>query len=167
MFLNGHPPIAGGRELWGFPKKLAWPELRVEEDTRHGVLKYVPDPVAVATMGYNHRTLALESLLTSLSPLNFLMKIIPHVDGSPRICELVRSFMEDITVKGAWEGPAAFPTAAVNGQSPSSAMAGSWKKDGSWGPSAEPNQSHEPLEGTLLLAHNQLCVTGDEARQSE
>jgi len=22
MFLNDHPPIAGGRELWGFPKKL-------------------------------------------------------------------------------------------------------------------------------------------------
>ena len=25
MFLNDHPPIAGGRELWGFPKKLASP----------------------------------------------------------------------------------------------------------------------------------------------
>ena len=22
MFLNDEPPIAGGRELWGFPKKL-------------------------------------------------------------------------------------------------------------------------------------------------
>ena len=28
MFLNDHPPIAGGRELWGFPKKLASPTLR-------------------------------------------------------------------------------------------------------------------------------------------
>src|SRR5215510_14961231 len=27
MFLNDHPPIAGGRELWGFPKKLAEPTL--------------------------------------------------------------------------------------------------------------------------------------------
>ena len=25
MFLNDEPPIAGGRELWGFPKKLASP----------------------------------------------------------------------------------------------------------------------------------------------
>ena len=25
MFLDDHPPIAGGRELWGFPKKLAKP----------------------------------------------------------------------------------------------------------------------------------------------
>jgi len=107
MFLNDHPPIAGGRELWGFPKKLAWPELRVEKDTLQGVLKYGPIPVAVATMGYKHRALASDPILRSLSEANFLLKIIPHVDGSPRICELVRYFMEDITVKGAWEGPAA------------------------------------------------------------
>ena len=31
MFLNDDPPIAGGRELWGFPKKLAEPTLRVED----------------------------------------------------------------------------------------------------------------------------------------
>ena len=33
MFLDDHPPIAGGRELWGFPKKLAKPTLRAEIDT--------------------------------------------------------------------------------------------------------------------------------------
>src|SRR5262249_36821917 len=38
---------------------------------------------------------------------NFLLKIIPHVDGSPRICELVEYYLEDITLKGAWTGPAA------------------------------------------------------------
>jgi len=30
---------------------------------------------------------------------NFMLKIIPHVDGSPRICELVRYYLEDITLK--------------------------------------------------------------------
>ena len=107
MYLNDHAPIAGGRELWGFPKKLAYPELRVEKDTLGGVLRYGPVPVAVATMGYKHRAVAHEPILASMSAPNFLLKIIPHVDGSPRICELVRYFMEDITVKGAWEGPAA------------------------------------------------------------
>src|SRR6266581_4352126 len=29
MFLNDEPPIAGGPELWGFPKKLANPTLQV------------------------------------------------------------------------------------------------------------------------------------------
>src|ERR1700741_5559634 len=33
MFLDDHPPIAGGRELWGFPKKLASPKLSVDKDT--------------------------------------------------------------------------------------------------------------------------------------
>ncbi len=107
MYLNDHPPIAGGRELWGFPKKLAWPELRVEKDTLVGVLKYGTSPVAAATMGFKHRILEPGPVLESLKSANYLLKIIPHVDGTPRICELVRYYMEDITVKGAWEGPAA------------------------------------------------------------
>ena len=107
MFLNDHPPIAGGREIWGFPKKLAWPEFRVEKETLGGVLKYGPIPVAVATMGYKFRPLDHDKILASLKAPNFLLKIIPHVDCSPRVCELVRYYLEDITVKGAWEGPAA------------------------------------------------------------
>src|SRR5258707_1507375 len=107
MYLDDEAPIAGGRELWGFPKKLASPKLSIESDTLLGVLRYGPVPVAVATMGYKHRTLAHDKILGSLSAPNFLLKIIPHVDGKPRICELVRYFCEDITVKGAWEGPAA------------------------------------------------------------
>jgi acetoacetate decarboxylase len=33
--------------------------------------------------------------------------VIPHVDGTTQICELVRYLCEDITVKGTWEGSAA------------------------------------------------------------
>jgi acetoacetate decarboxylase len=107
MFLDCEPPIAGGREIWGFPKKLASPELRVEKDTIGGILRYGPVPVALATMGYKYRELPHDKILASLSEPNFLLKIIPHVDGTPRICELVRYFCEHNTVKGAWEGPAA------------------------------------------------------------
>jgi acetoacetate decarboxylase len=107
MYLDDEAPIAGGRELWGFPKKLASPKVSVETDTLLGVLRYGPVPVAVATMGYKHRALAHDKILASLSAPNYLLKIIPHVDGGPRICELVRYFCEQITVKGAWEGPAA------------------------------------------------------------
>ena len=107
MYLDDHPPIAGGREIWGFPKKLASPELRVEKDTLGGILRYGPVPVALATMGYKHRALPHDQILASLSMPNFLLKIIPHVDCSVRVCELVRYYLEDITVKGAWEGPAA------------------------------------------------------------
>ncbi|HVN35330.1 MAG TPA: acetoacetate decarboxylase [Casimicrobiaceae bacterium] len=107
MYLDDESPIAGGRELWGFPKKLAAPKLTVEKDTLLGVLRYGPVPVAVATMGFKHRALPTDKVLATLKAPNYLLKIIPHVDGSARICELVRYFCEDITVKGAWEGPAA------------------------------------------------------------
>jgi acetoacetate decarboxylase len=50
MFLNDEPPIAGGRELWGFPKKLANPNLRTEIDMLVGTLDYGPVRVATATM---------------------------------------------------------------------------------------------------------------------
>jgi acetoacetate decarboxylase len=107
MFLNDHPPIAGGRELWGFPKKLANPSLRAEIDTLVGTLDYGPVRVATATMGYKHRDADHEAVLAALAAPNFLLKIIPHVDGSPRICELVEYYLEDIQLKGAWTGPAA------------------------------------------------------------
>jgi acetoacetate decarboxylase len=107
MYLDCDPPITGGRELWGFPKKLASPSLKVEKDTLFGVLRFGPVPVAVATMGYKHRALPLDKIKASLAVPGYLLKIIPHVDGTPRICEIVRYQCEDIEVKGAWEGPAA------------------------------------------------------------
>jgi len=107
MFLNDGPPIFGGRELWGFPKKLANPTLHVEIDQLVCNLDYGPVRVATGTMGYKHKAMDLNAIKASLSAPNFLLKIIPHVDGSPRICELVEYYLEDITVKGAWTSPAA------------------------------------------------------------
>ena len=107
MFLNDHPPIAAGRELWGFPKKLAQPTLKVEIDTLVGTLNYGSVRIATGTMGYKHRALNLAAETKGLGAPNFLLKVIPHVDGSPRICELVRYYLEEVTVKGAWTGPAA------------------------------------------------------------
>ena len=107
MYLNDDAPIAGGREIWGFPKKLAEPSLTVAKDTLLGTLDYGPVRVATGTMGYKHRALDKAKVLAALLQPNFLLKIIPHVDCSPRICELVRYSLEDVTVKGAWEGPAA------------------------------------------------------------
>jgi acetoacetate decarboxylase len=107
MYLNDDSPIAGGREIWGFPKKLAEPSLRVEVDTLLGTLDYGPVRVATGTMGYKHKALDLAKVKESLEAPSFLLKIVPHVDCTPRICEIVRYYMEDLTVKGAWSGPAA------------------------------------------------------------
>ncbi len=107
MFLNDHPPIAGGREIWGFPKELAEPSLTTNVDSLLGTLRYHGVPVAVATMGYKHKVADHDAVLASLLAPNFLLKIIPHVDGSVRICELVEYHLSDIDLKGAWTGPAA------------------------------------------------------------
>ena len=107
MFLNDHPPIAGGRELWGFPKKLASPSLRAEIDTLVGTLDYGPVRVATASMGYKHRQADIAAIKVSLAAPNFLLKIMPHVDGSPRVCEIVEYHLEDVMLKGAWTGPSA------------------------------------------------------------
>ncbi|MEX8495989.1 acetoacetate decarboxylase [Sphaerotilus sp.] len=107
MYLDDHPPIAAGRELWGFPKKLGKPELRVHADTLMGTLDYSDFRVATGTMGFKHQALDADKVRASMAEPNFLLKIIPHVDGTPRICELVRYGLVDIQVKGAWSGPGA------------------------------------------------------------
>ena len=107
MFLNDGPPILGGRELWGFHKKYAQPSLTVDKDTLIGTLDYGPVRVATGTMGYKHRALDLGAVAAALAMPNYLLKVIPHVDGTPRICELVDYRLEDVIVKGAWTGPVA------------------------------------------------------------
>jgi len=106
MFLDNHSPIAGGRELWGFPKKLGRPQLEVASDTLLGKLDYGPVRIATATMGFKHRAAPSTAVLAALAAPNYLLKVIPHVDGSPRVCELVRYHTVDVTLKGAWTGPA-------------------------------------------------------------
>jgi acetoacetate decarboxylase len=105
MFVDDESAIAGGRELWGFPKKLASPTLKIEKDTLVGTLDYGPVRVATGTMGYKHRTLNASQIKAALGAPNFLIKVLPHVDGTARICELVEYRLEDIEVRGAWAGP--------------------------------------------------------------
>jgi acetoacetate decarboxylase len=109
MYLDDEGPIAGGRELWGFPKKLATPRLIIDgNETLLGTLDYGTQRIATGTMGYKHQALDIEAEQKKLaSTPNYLLKVIPHVDGSARICELVRFYLRDVTVLGAWGGPAA------------------------------------------------------------
>jgi acetoacetate decarboxylase len=106
MYLNDGPPILGGRELWGFPKKFGQPSLAVDKDTLIGTLDYGPVRVATGTMGFKYNALDPKPIEAALAKPNYLLKIIPHVDGTPRICELVDYRLEDVVLKGAWSGPA-------------------------------------------------------------
>lgn len=107
MFLDNQSPIAGGREIWGFPKKLAKPKLFVDTDTLVGFLDYGAVRVATATMGYKHEVIDSNLILNSLKEPVFLLKNIPGVDGKPLVNQLTRTYLENITVKGSWQGPGA------------------------------------------------------------
>ena len=58
-------------------------------------------------MGFAHRALAEAEAMVELAAPGVLLKIIPHVDGRPRICELVRYWMVELRFKGGWAAPAA------------------------------------------------------------
>lgn len=107
MYLDDEAPIAGGRELWGFPKKLANPKISHEGEVIVGTLDCRGVRCATATMGYKHKEADKEAVLKGMLDPNYMLKIIPHVDGGARILELVRYYLEDIQIKGAWTGPAA------------------------------------------------------------
>ena len=107
MYLDDNAPIAGGREIWGFPKKLAKVKTSHQSEAIVCTLHFGTVLCVSATMGYKHRELDPAPILKNLAKPNFMIKIIPHVDCTPRICELVRYYCEDVTVKGAWTGPAA------------------------------------------------------------
>src|SRR5882757_4699268 len=91
--------------------------VRFEGEVLVGTLHYGSVLCASATMGYKHRQFDHDAVLKSMKAPNFMLKIIPHVDGTPRICELVRYYLQDITLKEAWTGPGAlglFPHALAD-----------------------------------------------------
>jgi len=108
MYLDDDPPIAAGREIWGFPKKWAQPKLEVIEDTLTGTLGYAGTQCAVGTMTYKHDNMLRDpaKVKAALATRQINLKLIPDVDGTPAIAQLVVYQLQDITVKGAWSGDA-------------------------------------------------------------
>jgi acetoacetate decarboxylase len=96
MYLDDEPPIAGGREIWGFPKKNGNPKLGIVHDTLTGILEYAGVQVAVGTMSYKHEHLlydvegrkacSSDSLTAKLSKTQVNFKMIPDIDGSRPAC---------------------------------------------------------------------------------
>jgi acetoacetate decarboxylase len=106
MYVNSVPAIASGREISAYPKKFGSPVLFVDSDTLIGTLDYGPVRVATATMGYNHQEIDHEKAREEICAPTFMLKMLPGYDGNPRICELVRMQITEITILGAWSGPA-------------------------------------------------------------
>ena len=106
MYVDSLASIASGREISAFPKKAGTPSLYVDSDTLVGTLDYGTLRVATATMGYKHAPLTEEDAVAEVGRPTYGLKMLPGYDRRPRILELVRSQITDITVRGAWTGPA-------------------------------------------------------------
>jgi acetoacetate decarboxylase len=106
MYVDNLASIASGREISAFPKKSGTPQLYVDSDTLVGTLDYGTLRVATATMGYKHAPMSDEDAIAEIGRPTFGLKMLPGYDRRPRILELVRSQITDITVRGAWRGPA-------------------------------------------------------------
>ena len=62
----------------------------------------------MGTMRYKIYSLEqrLEEVRTGLGKLNVNLKLLPDVDGRPKVAQLVGYNLQDIHVHGAWEGEA-------------------------------------------------------------
>ena len=114
--LDDEPPIAGGREIWDFPKKHGQPKPAVKHDTLTGTLDYSGVQVAVGTMGYKHQHLLYDvagkkqcsstSIIEKMSKTQVNLRLIPGVDGAQVIPQLGAYNLTYIAAKGICSGPA-------------------------------------------------------------
>jgi len=106
MYVDNLASITSGREVSAFPKKFGNARLHLDVDTLLGTLDYRTQRVATATMGYKHFALDEATARAEITRPTYALKLLPGYDRKPRICELVHSQISDLTIKGAWTGPA-------------------------------------------------------------
>src|SRR5450830_1394367 len=58
-------------------------------------------------MGFKHTQLDHAAIKALMEATNFLLKVIAHVEFTPRIRELDQVHLPGIEIKGAWGGPGA------------------------------------------------------------
>ena len=108
MYLDNLPALAAGREVSAYPKKLGAPQAVSSTPTRWSARSTTAAARGDGDDGLQARAAGprggqgrdLRADLHAEDPLELRQA------GEPRICELVRTQIADITVKGAWTGPA-------------------------------------------------------------
>jgi acetoacetate decarboxylase len=101
MYLDDDAPIAGGRELWGFPKKLATISFGRERDMIYGA---VERPVGFRLASVIVRP---EQPMKAMAPSGPTcgLRIIPGVEGAARpACAEIIAAQTEHTIIAAWEG---------------------------------------------------------------
>jgi acetoacetate decarboxylase len=112
IVVDAVPPLAGGREIWGYPKKMATITLDSEDELLCGTVER-PQGLRILTATMRReRPGAEQPALPSLS-----LRVIPspEPDAPPSLADLVAVNIENRTVHEIWSGPA---TLSYDGKSP-------------------------------------------------
>jgi acetoacetate decarboxylase len=106
QFITSDVGLAHGREVHGQPKKLARIALEARDDLVVGTVERNGIEVITSTLPYKQRRAEPGALTSHFDfTLNFNLKTIQHIDGTPAICELTGRRLEAIDLQECWVGP--------------------------------------------------------------
>ncbi len=118
MYINTESPVSNSNEIWGFSKKIANPVLYNKGDALKGKIHFDGSHIATGTMRhkqdkitYEHAgeiacTSNVETLARNMAKTRINLKLVPDVDGSLLVAQLIAYNMTDIIIKNGWSGPA-------------------------------------------------------------
>ncbi len=106
MYLDNFGATAAGRELSAYPKAIGRPRLRVEEGVLIGTIEATSERVATATMGYKHREMSEDEARAQIGLPIFMLNVVRGYNRQTLLCDLVRTEVKDLVIKGAWTSPA-------------------------------------------------------------
>jgi acetoacetate decarboxylase len=100
------PPLVGGREIWGFPKKIARISLCEDQELVRGTVER-PEGVRLVTATMRPER-PVEPAEEAAGGGSLSLKVIPSAEKGrpPSVAELIRVPTTDRVVHEAWSGPA-------------------------------------------------------------
>lgn len=118
MYINTESPVSNSDEIWGFSRKIAHPVLynkggslkgKIHFDGAHiatGTMRYKQDKISYEHGGETACTSNAETLARNMAKTRVNLKLVPDVDGSLLVAQLVAYNMTEVIIKNGWSGPA-------------------------------------------------------------
>ena len=106
FFLDSDRAIALGREVQGQPKRAASVDLQTRVDLVVGTVVANGIDILTGTLPYKQRAGSLEALRSRVDMVtNINLKVIPNIDGTVALRQLVARQLMNVRVLECWTGP--------------------------------------------------------------
>lgn len=105
LFLNSDIGVAHGREVHGQPKKFAEPKIELRKDLLVATVERNGIDIFTGTMAYKQQKGEISDLSEHMDfAVNFNLKAVNNIDGSPAIRQLTSRKLADLKVRECWRG---------------------------------------------------------------